>query len=114
MQVGWLMEGGEAGRFLGRIEGIGWLLRKNRIENGSRADPSGSNPHSYGDSFSVSGAIWASQKFKPPPATRRVGLVLSDAAPGCFPSSLQSGEADSVPAWQKKPTTSLRCPASSP
>ena len=51
------MEGGEAGRFLGRIEGIGWLLRKNRIENGSRADPSGSNPHSYGDSFSVSGAI---------------------------------------------------------
>ena len=33
------MEGGEAGRFLGRIEGIGWLLRKNRIENGSRADP---------------------------------------------------------------------------
>lgn len=57
------MEGGEAGRFLGRIEGIGWLLRKNRIENGSRADPSGSNPHSYGDSFSVSGAIWASQKF---------------------------------------------------
>lgn len=57
------MEGGEAGRFLGRIEGIGWLLRKNRIENGSRADPSGSNPHSYGDSFSVSGAVWASQKF---------------------------------------------------
>lgn len=51
------MEGEEAGRFLGRIKGIGWLLRKNRIENGSRADPSGSNPHSYGDSFSVSGAI---------------------------------------------------------
>ena len=57
------MEGEEAGRFLGRIKGIGWLLRKNRIENGSRADPSGSNPQSYGDSFSVSGAIWASQKF---------------------------------------------------
>lgn len=48
----WMAHGrGEAGRFLGRIEGIGWLLRKNRIENGSRADPSGSNPHSYGDSF---------------------------------------------------------------
>lgn len=37
--------------------------RKNRIENGSRADPSGSNPHSYGDSFSESGFICASQKF---------------------------------------------------
>lgn len=50
-------------RFLGRIGGIGWLLRKNRIENGSRADPRGSKPHSYGDSFSESGAVWASQKF---------------------------------------------------
>lgn len=37
--------------------------RKNRMENGSRADPSGSKPHSYGDSFSESGFIWASQKF---------------------------------------------------
>lgn len=37
--------------------------RKNRIENGSRADPSGSKPHSYGDNFSWSGVIWASQKF---------------------------------------------------
>lgn len=37
--------------------------RKNRIENGRRADPRGSNPHSYGDSFSESGVIWASQKF---------------------------------------------------
>lgn len=37
--------------------------RKKRIENGRRADPSGSNPHSYGDSFSGSGFIWASQKF---------------------------------------------------
>lgn len=36
--------------------------KKNRSENGSRADPSGSNPHSYGDSFSVSGFIWGSQK----------------------------------------------------
>lgn len=31
--------------------------RKNRTENGSRADPSGSKPHSYGDSFSESGFI---------------------------------------------------------
>lgn len=36
--------------------------KKNRIENGRRADPSGSNPHSYGDSFSWSGVIWGSQK----------------------------------------------------
>ena len=51
-------------QFLGRIGGIRLLLRKNRIENGSRADPRGSNPHSYGDSFSESGVIWASQKFR--------------------------------------------------
>lgn len=51
------------GQFLDRIVRIGLLLRKKRIENGSRADPSGSNPHSYGDSFSESGFIWASQKF---------------------------------------------------
>lgn len=31
--------------------------RKNRIENGSRADPRGSKPHSYGDSFSESGFV---------------------------------------------------------
>lgn len=62
--VGWLMGVGGVGRFLSQIGGTGWLLRKNRIENGSRADPRGSNPHSYGDSFSVSGVIWASQKFK--------------------------------------------------
>lgn len=55
------MGGGGAGRFLGQIGGIGWLLRKNRIENGSRADPRGSNPHSYGDSFSVSGVISATE-----------------------------------------------------
>lgn len=36
--------------------------RKKRRENGSRADPSGSNPHSYGDSFSASGFICGSQK----------------------------------------------------
>lgn len=58
------MEGEEVGQFLDQIGGIRWLLRKNRIENGSRAEPRGSNPHSYGDNFSVSGAIWASQKFK--------------------------------------------------
>ena len=37
--------------------------RKKRMEKGSRAEPRGSNPHSYGDSFSGSGFIWASQKF---------------------------------------------------
>lgn len=36
--------------------------RKNRSEKGSRADPSGSNPHSYGDSFSASGFICGNQK----------------------------------------------------
>lgn len=46
--------------------------RKNRIENGSRADPRGSNPHSYGDSFSESGFIWASQKFNRVSAMLRV------------------------------------------
>ena len=55
--VEWLMGGGGVRQFLGRIGGIGWLLRKNRIENGRRADPRGSNPHSYGDSFSVSGVV---------------------------------------------------------
>ncbi len=39
------------------------LLRKNRIENGRRADPRGSKPHSYGDSFSESGLACANQKF---------------------------------------------------
>lgn len=36
--------------------------RKKRRENGRRADPSGSNPHSYGESFSESGLICGSQK----------------------------------------------------
>lgn len=31
--------------------------RKKRREKGSRADPKGSNPHSYGESFSKSGVI---------------------------------------------------------
>lgn len=66
--------GGVGGRFLGRTEGIRWLLRKNRIENGRRADPRGSNPHSYGESFSESGVIWASQKF----STVRMALRTND------------------------------------
>lgn len=36
--------------------------RKKRRENGRRADPSGSNPHSYGDNFSASGFICGNQK----------------------------------------------------
>lgn len=67
---------GVGGRFLGRIGGRGWLLRKNRTENGRRADPSGSNPHSYGDSFSESGFIWASQKF----SAIRAALRIDDRA----------------------------------
>lgn len=35
--------------------------RKNRIEKGRRAEPSGSNPHSYGESFSASGKLMGSQ-----------------------------------------------------
>lgn len=37
--------------------------KKNRMENGSRAEPRGSKPHSYGESFSEFGFVWASQKF---------------------------------------------------
>lgn len=37
-------------------------MRKNRREKGSRAEPMGSKPHSYGESFSWSGVIWGSQK----------------------------------------------------
>lgn len=72
--VGLPMAEGVGGRFLGRTGGIGWLLRKNRIENGRRADPRGSNPHSYGESFSESGVIWASQKF----SAVRMALRVSD------------------------------------
>ena len=64
-------------RFLDQIAGTGWLLRKNRIENGSRADPRGSKPHSYGDSFSESGFIWASQKFNMVRAMLRVNERVS-------------------------------------
>lgn len=35
--------------------------RKKRKENGKRAEPSGSKPHSYGESFSASGFIWGNQ-----------------------------------------------------
>lgn len=45
--------------------------RKNRRENGSRAVPRGSKPHSYGDSFSWSGLIRGSQKDKIARATDR-------------------------------------------
>lgn len=50
--------------------------RKNRIENGSRADPKGSKPHSYGDSFSESGFVWASQRFN----VIRIALRVRDSA----------------------------------
>lgn len=46
--------------------------RKKRIENGSRAEPRGSKPHSYGESFSEFGFVWASQKFS------IVRMMLSD------------------------------------
>lgn len=36
--------------------------RKKRREKGNRAEPRGSNPHSYGESFSWSGVIWGNQK----------------------------------------------------
>ena len=35
--------------------------RKKRREKGMRAEPRGSKPHSYGESFSWSGFIWGSQ-----------------------------------------------------
>lgn len=38
-------------------------IRKNRIENGSRALLHGSNPHSYGDSFSEFGVCGGNQKL---------------------------------------------------
>lgn len=64
------------GRFLGQIGEIGWLLRKNRMENGSRAEPRGSKPHSYGESFSESGLVCASQKF----SKVRMVLMMRDKA----------------------------------
>ena len=37
---------------------------KKRIDSGRRADPSGSNPHSYGESFSGSGVISDISRFR--------------------------------------------------
>lgn len=37
--------------------------RKKRREKGSRAVPRGSKPHSYGESFSVSGLVCGNQKL---------------------------------------------------
>lgn len=37
--------------------------KKNRMEKGRRADPNGSKPHSYGESFSRSGLVTGSQKL---------------------------------------------------
>lgn len=61
----WIAHGSGRSRAISRSNSRNRMAtRKNRIENGSRADPSGSNPHSYGDSFSRSGFIWASQKLR--------------------------------------------------
>lgn len=49
--------------------------RKNRIEYGSRADPSGSNPHSYGDNFSESGLSEGSQKLMKAKISDRVNAI---------------------------------------
>lgn len=60
----WMAHGSGRSRAISRSNKRNRMAtRKNRIENGSRADPRGSNPHSYGDSFSESGFICASQKF---------------------------------------------------
>lgn len=60
----WRAHGNGSSRAISRSNSKNKMAtRKNRIENGSRADPSGSNPHSYGDSFSESGFVCASQKF---------------------------------------------------
>lgn len=60
----WMAHGRGSSRAISRSNKRNRIAtRKNRIENGSRAEPRGSNPHSYGDSFSESGVIWASQKF---------------------------------------------------
>lgn len=39
-------------------------IMKKRIDSGRRADPSGSNPHSYGESFSGSGVISDINRFR--------------------------------------------------
>lgn len=72
----WIAHGRGSSRAISRSNKRNRIAtRKNRIEKGSRADPRGSNPHSYGESFSESGFIWASQKFR---AVRRM-LRVKDA-----------------------------------
>lgn len=50
--------------------------RKKRKENGNRADPRGSNPHSYGDSFSASGFICGSQKEMVAKISERAAVIV--------------------------------------
>lgn len=70
------MEWVVVGRFLSQKVGIGLLLRKNRIEKGSQADSKGSNPHSYGDSFSLFGFIKANRLFSSTSIIDRVRVVV--------------------------------------
>lgn len=71
----WMAHGSGSRRAISRSNSKNRIAtRKNRIENGSRADPRGSKPHSYGDNFSGSGFICASQKF----SAVRMMLKVSD------------------------------------
>lgn len=59
----WLLQGRGRRRTISKSNNRKRIAtKKNRSEKGSRADPRGSNPHSYGESFSWSGFIWGSQK----------------------------------------------------
>lgn len=61
-EVSWSAHGRGRSRAISRSNSRKRMAtRKNRMENGRRADPRGSNPHSYGDSFSLSGLIAGSQ-----------------------------------------------------
>ena len=51
--------------------------RKNFIENGRRADPMGSNPHSYGLVFSEYAFSWGSQNAISTSREARVTFVSS-------------------------------------
>lgn len=63
-ELSWMAHGRGSSRAISKSNSRKRIAtRKNRIENGRRADPSGSNPHSYGDNFSESGFVCASQKF---------------------------------------------------
>ena len=56
--VNWSPQGRGSSRAISRSKRRKRIAtRKNRREKGSRADPRGSNPHSYGESFSWSGDI---------------------------------------------------------